>query len=105
MAGHKAGRNLRRRHTGSRRAFGGHSAAIVVAGKSGAAFRTPFARQIDQPGPGRTGAAAGAAQRIMGVWVTLVHSPFSKIAEAVQGLGDSEGGRGLGRFGSFEHAA
>src|SRR5580692_7085513 len=56
MAANKAGRNLRRRNTGSRRPFGSHRRTVVI-GK----------RPVDQPGPGRTGAAdrAGTAE---GVW-------------------------------------
>src|ERR1700692_4795306 len=91
MAANKAGRNLRRRNAGGRRAFGGHRGAIVI-GK----------RPVDQPGPGRTGAAerAGAAE---GVWEFSEFRPLA-VLEDCGGrtrVGDSEGGRGLGRLGGF----
>ena len=82
MAGHKAERNLRRRHSGS----GGHSEAIA---QEWSPWQVRIAlRPLDQPGPGRTGAAdrAGAFEEFRGE-VKLVRSPFSRIAEVVQELG------------------
>src|SRR6266436_5776370 len=80
MAANKAGRNLRRRNAGSRRAFGGHRRAVVI-GK----------RPVDQPGPGRTGAAdrTGAAE---GVWEFSEFRPLA-VLEDCGGrtrVGDSE---------------
>ncbi len=74
MAAHKAGRNLRRRHAGS----GGHSAAIAARLSSGRLI------SLD-----RDAQALQIARERMKICESgeLVHSPFSRIAEAVQGLG------------------
>lgn len=93
MAKHQAGRNIHRRNAGSRRPFGSHRGALDL-------------RTLDQPGPGRTGAGAGAGeiegfrgQGDVGA-VALLEDCGGRAR-----VGDSEGGRGLGRLGSFEHAA
>src|SRR5690348_7305590 len=93
MAAGKAGRNVRGRHARRGRTFGGHS---------GAAHHG----QIDQPGPGRTGvgSGAGAAEEFrregdVGAVAVLEDSGGRTR------VGDSNGGRGLGRLGGFEHAA
>src|ERR1700730_192506 len=96
MAANKGERNLRRRNAGSRRALGGHRGTTEITGR----------RTVDQPGPGRTGAAnrTGAIAR---VWEFGEFGPLA-VLEDCGGrarVGDSEGGRGLGRLGSFEHAA
>src|SRR5258708_23684814 len=55
MVARKAGRNLRGRDAGSRRALGGHRGEIDLWDDTRAPFRT-----TDQRGPGRTGAGTGA---------------------------------------------
>src|SRR5882762_10293665 len=77
MAANKAGRNLRRRNAGSRRAFGGHRRAVVI-GKG---------RLISLDRDARALQIAQERLKEFGSLVSFVHSPFSKIAEAVHGLG------------------
>src|SRR5260370_17442685 len=88
MAANKAGRNLRRRNAGSRRAFGGHRRAVVI-GK----------RPVDQPGPGRTGAAdrTGAAE---GVWEFSEFRPLAVLEECGgrTTVADTDRGRGHSRL-------
>src|SRR5216683_237195 len=63
MVARKAGRNLRGRDAGSRRALGGHSGEVDLWDDTRAPFRT-----TDQRGPGRTGAGGGpgAAEDLWG---------------------------------------
>ena len=101
MAGHKAGRNLRRRHHRGSGAFSGDSRAVAVPRRRKKAFGT-----LDQPGPGRTG-AGDRTRAPRGVWEFGEFGPLA-VLEDCRGrarVGDSDGGRGLGRLGSFEHAA
>src|SRR2546425_12114250 len=93
MAAHKAGQNVHRRHARSGRALSSHRGEIDL-------------WEIDQPGPGRTGVRtwAGKAQNL---WGESEADP-STVLEDRGGrtrVGDSAGGRGLGRLGGFEHAA
>src|ERR1700676_5782399 len=89
MAGNKTRRYLRRRHAGSRGPLGSYRAKIGVG-------------QVDQLGPGRTGLRVGA-----GEFETVEGSRGPSevgILEDCGGrtrVGDSEGGRGLGRLGGF----
>src|SRR5882724_3364789 len=101
MATNKSERNIRRRNGGSRGAFGSHRRKtgfgdLVRAGE----------RAVDQPGPGRTGAAdrAGAFDEVR-VESELRFVAVLKDCGGRTRVGDSEGGRGLGRLGGFEHAA
>src|SRR5260370_32813862 len=101
MVARKAGGNVRGRQDGSRWALGSHRAEIDIWSDS----RAPF-RAIDQPGPGRTGAGvgAGAAEDLWGEG----DAGGSAVLEDCGGrarVGDSRGGRGLGRLVGFEHAA
>ncbi len=75
---------------------GGHSKAI--------AERLISGRLISLDRDAQALELARERLKIFGAKVTLVHAPFSRIAEVAQ-VGDSRGGRGLGRLGSFEHAA
>ncbi len=93
MATNKTGRSIRRRNIGSRRAFRSHSRKIELG-------------PVDQPGPGRT----GAADRARAFEDVRIESElrFVSVLRDCGGrtrVGDSEGGRGLGRLGGFEHAA
>ncbi len=92
MATNKTGRNIRRRNTGSRRPFASNR-------------RKNFFGQVDQPGPGRTGAAdrAGAFEDAR-VESELRFVSVLKDCGGRTRVGDSDGGRGLGRLGGFEHA-
>src|SRR6266700_5127765 len=93
MAARKAGRNIHRRHVGSRRALGSNRGEIDL-------------WAVDQPGPGRTGVGAGAwsAQDLWGEGETGTRAVLEDCGGRTR-VGDSAGGRGLGRLGSFEHAA
>src|ERR1700748_950498 len=93
MAGRKTGWNVHRRNAGSRGPLGSHSGKANV-------------RKVDQPGPGRTGtrAGSGATEEVWNdseVGGVVVLEDCGGRAR----VGDSRGGRGLGRLGSFEHAA
>src|ERR1700744_4017502 len=93
MAGRKAGWNVHRRNAGSRGPLGSHSGKANV-------------RKVDQPGPGRTGTRTGngATEEVWNdseVGGVVVLEDCGGRAR----VGDSRGGRGLGRLGSFEHAA
>src|SRR6266550_474179 len=93
MATRKAGRNIHRRNAGSGRSRGGDRREINL-------------WEADRSGPGRTGAChgAGAAEDL---W-DEGDGGRSAVLEDCGGrtrVGDSAGGRGLGRLGGFEHAA
>src|SRR5260221_9305779 len=93
MATNKTGRSIRRRHIGSRGPLGSHRGKIAV-------------RPVDQPGPGRTGAAdrAGAFDEIR-LESELRFVAVLKDCGGRTRIGDSEGGRGVGRLGGFGYAA
>src|SRR5260370_350201 len=63
-------------------------------------------RTLDQPGPGRTGAGvgAGAAEEFRREGEAGAIAVLEDCGGRAR-VGDSAGGRGLGRLGSFEHAA
>src|SRR5579864_5987003 len=101
MAARKAGRNVHRRNAGSVRTLRSDRTEIDLWDNSYAPFRA-----TNQSGPGRTGArhGAGAAEDL---WADG-DSGAGAVLEDCGGrtrVGDSAGGRGLGRLGSFEHAA
>src|SRR5260370_350202 len=81
--------------------------AIAGSGRAlGSDCKEANVRTLDQPGPGRTGAGvgAGAAEELLregGAGAIAVREDCGGRAR----VGDSAGGRGLGRLGSFEHAA
>src|SRR5260370_26924632 len=93
MAAHQGGRNVHRRHAGSRRARGSNRSKANHG-------------QVDQPGPGRTGArtGAGAAANLREEGDAGTRAVLEDWGGRTR-VGDSRGGRGLGRLGSFEHAA
>src|SRR5215472_3895707 len=93
MAPRKAGRNIHRRNIGSGRSHGSDRPEINL-------------WEANWSGPGRTGArhGAGAAEDL---W-DEGDGGRSAVLEDCGGrtrVGDSAGGRGLGRLGGFEHAA
>src|SRR6266404_6353313 len=101
MVARKTGRNIRGRNAGSWRALGSHRGEIDLWDDS----RAPF-RSTHQPGPGRTGAGAGpgAAEDLWGEGDGGAGAVLEDCGGRAR-VGDSRGGRGLGRLGSFEHAA
>src|SRR5467141_2431647 len=101
MVARKAGRNLRGRDAGGRRALGGNSGEVDLWDDTRAPFRT-----TDQRGPGRTGAGGGpgAAEDLWGDSDAGAGAVIEDCGGRAR-VGDSRGGRGLGRLGSFEHAA
>src|ERR1700676_2494732 len=70
MAANKGRRNLRGRNVGSRRALSGHRGTTEITGR----------RTVDQPGPGRTGAANRAAA-IAGVWEFGEFAPLAVLQD------------------------
>ncbi len=93
MAANKTGRNLRGRHARSGGSFGSHR-------------RKAGFGPVDQPGPGRTGAAdrAGEAGEVR-LESELRFISVLKDCGGRTRVGDSEGGRGLGRLGAEELTA
>src|SRR5256885_8650665 len=92
MAGRKTGRNLRGRDAGGRRALGGHRPEVNL-------------WEVGQSGPGRTGAGAGAgtAEDLWGEGDAQAGAVLEDCGGRAR-VGDSRGGRGLGRLGSFERS-
>src|SRR6267378_3621898 len=93
MVARKVGRNLRGRDAGSRRPLGGHRAEADL-------------WSANQLGPGRTGAGtgAGATEDLWGEGDARAGAVLEDCGGRAR-VGDFRGGRGLGRLGSFEHAA
>src|SRR3981081_482320 len=93
MAGCKTKRYLRRRHAGSRGPLSRNRQTISVG-------------QVDQPGPGRTGVSVSAREfeAVEGSRDTREVSLLEDCGGRAR-VGDSEGGRGLGRLGGFLDAA
>src|SRR5690242_18393825 len=101
MAARKAGRNVHRRNAGSRRALRSDCPEIDLWDNSYAPFRA-----TDQSGPGRTGArhGAGTPEDLWGESDGSAGVVLTDCGGRAR-VGDSAGGRGLGRLGSFEYAA
>src|SRR5260370_33060713 len=101
MVARKAGRNLRGRDAGSRRALGGHSGEVDLWDDTRAPFRT-----TDQRGPGRTGAGTGpgTAEDLWGEGDAVAGADLEDCGGSGP-FADPPGGRGLARLVSFEAAA